>query len=157
MPTTLSDHSVRQKIINFLAEILADTYILYVKTQNFHWNVEDERFYSLHKMFEEQYKALAEATDDLAERIRALNGKAPGSMRQFLELSGLEEDSNNLPGDAMLHHLTEDHMALATKIRPLIPESQKHGDEGTGDLLIERLRFHEKTAWMLRSHFIKSE
>jgi|EndMetStandDraft_5_1072996.scaffolds.fasta_scaffold607016_1 starvation-inducible DNA-binding protein len=155
MPATLSDQNVRQKIINFLAQTLADTYLLYVKTQNFHWNVIDERFFSLHKMFEEQYEALAAATDDLAERIRALNGKAPGSMRQFLELTSLDEDDNDLPADVMLQHLIEDHTAIAGRLRPLIPESQKYGDEGTGDLLIQRLRFHEKTAWMLRSHFVQ--
>lgn len=150
---TLMDKGSRQKIVEFIAKALADTYVLYLKTQNFHWNVEDERFYSLHKMFEKQYEELAEAVDDLAERIRALNAKSPATMKQFLELTSLEEGSKNLNGNAMLEQLAHDHTTIANTIRPWIPESQKHGDEGTADLFIERLRYHEKTAWMLRSHF----
>lgn len=153
MSTTLLDLTNSQKIITTMNQILADTYILYVKTQNFHWNVVDERFYFLHKMFEEQYEALEEATDTIAERIRALNGKALGSLQQFLENSSLSEAENNLTANAMLKALIEDHTLMANRLRPLIPEFQEDKDEGSADLLIEQLRFHEKTAWMLKSHF----
>ena len=147
------DRTAKHKIADFLSKVLSDTYVLYVKTQNFHWNVVDPRFFALHKMLDEQYHSLAEAIDEIAERIRALEYRAPGSMQQFLDQATLSEAENNLQANAMLQQLVEDHMTLANLIRPWIPESQKHGDEGTADLLIERLRFHEKTAWMLRSHF----
>lgn len=136
-----------------LSQILADTYVLYLKTQNFHWNVTDPRFHSMHEMFEEQYKELAEAIDELAERIRMLKVRAPGTMRQFLEMSSLEEASEEMSGDDMLKALCHDREALAKHIRPKIEEMIKTGDQGSGDLLIQHLRMHEKAAWMLRSHF----
>jgi starvation-inducible DNA-binding protein len=145
--------SHREQIAQYISQILADTYILYTKTQNFHWNVIDERFHSLHEMFEEQYKQLAEAVDELAERIRMLKFKAPGSMRNFLELGNLEESDVDLSGDEMLRHLCQDHDTLANHIRPMIEEIIKLGDEGSGDMLIQHLKMHEKMAWMLRSHF----
>lgn len=151
--TILMDQTAKHKIAQFLSKVLSDTYVLYVKTQNFHWNVVDARFYSLHKMLDKQYHELADAIDEIAERIRALESKAPGSMQQFLDQASLLEADNNLQANAMLQQLIEDHMALANTVRPWIPESQKFGDEATGDLLIDRLRYHEKTAWMLRSHF----
>lgn len=140
-----------QKTAQLLAQLLSDTYLLYVKTQNFHWNIVDPRFYALHKMLEEQYEELAEAVDMIAERIRALGLKAPGSMRQFLEMTMLEEAGNNLSGNAMLEQLFSDHQAIARSLYTHIEESSKLGDEGTADLFIQRLRAHEKTAWMLRS------
>lgn len=153
---TLLERNVRNKIVQHLAKALADTYVLYVKTQNFHWNVEDPRFFFLHEMFEKQYKDLAEAVDDLAERIRALESKSPASLKEFLQITSLEEASNDLDGNTMIEQLINDHTSIANMLRPWIPESQKHGDEATGDLFIERLRYHEKTAWMLRSHFPQS-
>lgn len=149
------DRSACQQNAQTLSQILADTYVLYLKTQNFHWNVTDERFHSMHEMFEEQYKQLAEAIDELAERIRMLKLKAPGSMRQFLEMTTLDEAENDLSGNDMIRALCHDHEALARHIRPKIQETIKLGDEGTGDLLIQHLRMHEKAAWMLRSHFIE--
>lgn len=151
------ERNARHKVSHYLSQALADTYVLYVKTQNFHWNVQDPRFYSLHKFFEEQYEALAEATDDIAERIRALQFKAPGSMKQFLEITNLAEGENDLSANAMIQQLIEDHETIANQIRPWIPDSQKLKDEATADLFIERLRFHEKSAWMLRSHFAHQE
>lgn len=143
----------RQRIGENLAHFLADTYVLYVKTQNFHWNVTDPRFFSLHKFFEEQYKNLAEAVDDIAERIRMIQYKAPGSMAQFLELTCLSESNNQLSADQMIHQLARDHEMISNEIRPLIKDFQDKNDEGSADLLIERLRFHEKSTWMLRSQF----
>ena len=145
------EKSDRQKIADRMAHLMADTYVLYVKTQNFHWNVVDPRFYSLHKFLEAQYEALAEAIDEMAERIRALQFKAPGSLSQFLELTCLEESGNQLNADKMLHQLLRDHDTISSEIRPLIKDFQDMKDEGTADLLIARLRFHEKSAWMIRS------
>ena len=154
--STLMDQGAKHKIAQFLSKVLSDTYVLYVKTQNFHWNVVDPRFFALHKMLDEQYHNLAESIDEIAERIRALESKAPGSMQHFLDQTSLMEADNNLTANVMLHQLIDDHTAIANLIRPWIPESQKYGDEATGDLLIERLRYHEKTAWMLRSHFVEN-
>lgn len=154
MSTTLIlDQSTCQQISQGLAKILADTYVLYVKTQNFHWNVIDPRFHSLHEMLDEQYHELAEAIDELAERIRMLKMKSPGSMQQFLELTSLNEADGGMKADLMLQSLTNDHEAVANELRPKIQEASEAGDEGTADLLIQRLRAHEKAAWMLRSHF----
>lgn len=138
-----------------LAQLLADTYILYLKTQNFHWNVEDQRFYFLHKMLEEQYEELAEAVDLIAERLRAINCKAPASMKQFLALTVLEEAEGDFSANEMIQQLLNDHVTIAKNLHPCITEANSEHDDGTGDLFIERLRAHEKTAWMLRSHLNK--
>lgn len=149
--STTLDRNTAEQIAQILGQLLADTYIAYVKTQNFHWNLIDPRFHSLHKMFEGNYEQLAEATDELAERIRMLKLKSPGSMKEFLELGSLEESGSDLTGDEMVQRLCQDREALAHYIRPKIEEVIKMGDEGTGDLLIQHLRMHEKAAWMLRS------
>jgi DNA-binding ferritin-like protein (oxidative damage protectant) len=148
------DRNAAEQIAQILAQILADTYITLVKTQNFHWNLIDPRFYSLHKVFEDQYDQLAEAADELAERIRQLKLPAPGSMKQFLQLGTFEEAESDLSGDDMIHALCHDREALSKNIRPKIEEVIKMGDEGTGDLLIQHLRMHDKAAWMLRSNLI---
>lgn len=135
-----------------LAQTLADTYLLYLKTQNFHWNVIDPRFHSLHELFEEQYTELAESVDLLAERLRMLKLRSPGSMHQFLELASLAESEGELSGNEMLKELCHDREAMIGQIRSRIEEAQNLGDEGTADLYIQQLRAHEKAAWMLRSH-----
>lgn len=147
------DRTVSQEICHILSQILSNTYILYVKTQNFHWNLIDLRFFSLHKAFEDQYKDLAEATDTLAERIRALHLYAPGSMREFLKQGTLKEAEYQLSGNEMLQDLIQDHEEIATQIRPKIKQLQNWGDESSAEVLIQRLKIHEKTAWMLRAHF----
>lgn len=144
-----------QEIAKDLSKLLANTYILYVKTQNFHWNVEDPRFYSLHKFFEEQYEELAEALDTIAERIRMIGEKSPAALTAFLKLATLKDAGNQLSGDKMLQALLQDHEALIRDLHPQIEFSNDHEDEGTGDMLIERLRAHEKAAWMIRSHLVK--
>lgn len=141
-----------QKIGATLSQALANTYLLLVKSQNFHWNVVDPRFHSLHEFFQEQYEALFEAVDEIAERIRMLGLKSPGSLREFLDLGNLDEADTNLTGDEMLSELLADHETVIKALREMIEEAVEFGDEGTGDMLIDRLRFHEKTAWMLRSH-----
>lgn len=148
------DQSIRQQLAQMLGLILADMYVLYTKTQNFHWNVVDSRFYSLHLFFEKQYEALAEAVDEVAERIRMLGQKTPATLKQFLEMSSLKESKEDFSGDEMIADLLNDHEALARLLRDRIQYATKLGDEGTADLLIQQLRFHEKTAWMLRSHLM---
>lgn len=142
-----------EQLTHSLSVVLANTYLLYVKTQNFHWNVIDPRFYSLHKMLEEQYEGLAEAVDIIAERIRMLGNKSPASMEEFLELTTLKETSKQISGDEMLKQLLYDHEAIIKMLREKIDEAAEFEDQGTQDMYIQRLREHEKTAWMLRAHF----
>lgn len=149
---TATEKQVENKVYTALAKILANTYILYIKTQNFHWNVVDPRFRSLHLLFESQYNDLAAALDDLAERIRMIGQRAPGSMREFLALTDLKEEYDELDGDEMLVALLNDHERIIDSLRHATTVSQEAHDEGTADLLINRLRSHEKMAWMLRSH-----
>lgn len=141
-----------EKITVGLKNALASTYMLYLKTQNFHWNVESPHFYSYHKMFEEQYEELAEAVDLLAERIRNFGKKAPASMQEFLKLSSLHESSSDLSSKEMIRILYEDHETLSDILLNRIQEVQEFGDEGTADIYIERIRAHDKAAWMLKSH-----
>lgn len=141
-----------QKLAKSLSGFLADSYMLYVKTQNFHWNIEGEGFYFLHKMLQEQYEDLAEAVDMIAERIRGLKVKSPGTMKEFLELSALKEGQGSLSDKAMIKALLSDHEHIIKSLLQKIKEAASEGDEGTADMYIERLRVHEKTAWILRSH-----
>lgn len=141
-----------KKISHSLATFLADSYILYLKTQNFHWNIEGDGFYFLHKMFQEQYEDLAEAVDVIAERIRGLKEVSPGTMKQFLKLTNLKEEVKIPNAKGMIKALLKDHETIIKTLRNKIKESSKEGDEGTADMYIERLRVHEKTAWILRSH-----
>lgn len=148
----IQNEKSQSQIIEGLSQILADTYVLYVKTQNFHWNIIDSRFAMLHKLFEKNYEQLAEQIDELAERIRKIDGISPGSMREFLEFSTLDESNSNLSGDEMIDRLYKDHKTIISHLRTNIAEAQKNSDEGTADLLIQQLREHEKVAWMLKSH-----
>ena len=134
-----------------LAKLLSDTYVLYVKTQNFHWNLVDPRFSSLHKFFEAQYEELSEATDEIAERMRMIGQKAPGSMRAFLSFTRLEESDEITEAPEMIEELLSDHETIIGELRQAIARASSCGDEGTADLMIQRLRAHEKQAWMLRS------
>lgn len=147
------EQEAKKQLAKLLGQLLADSYVLYVKTQHFHWNIRDPRFYSLHGMFQDQYEDLAKAVDDIAEQIRQVGSFAPGSMADFLKLATLKEDGGLLSGDEMIKQLARDNWTLVDQLRKMIAESQKLGDEGTADLLIERLRSHNKAAWMLDSHF----
>ncbi len=138
--------------IQTLIRFLANSYILYTKTQNFHWNVEDARFQSLHKLFEHQYEDLADALDEIAERIRALNHRAPGSLKQMLELATLKESEGVLSGQEMIRELMRDHEAMSQALSEAIAESDESGDFGTADLYTDRIRVHQKAVWMLKSH-----
>lgn len=143
--------SGRQSLAQALATLLADTYTLYLKTQGFHWNVTGPHFYTLHGLFESQYNELSEAVDEIAERIRALGVVAPASFQQFSKLTSLQEETKIIATEAMVAQLLQDHEALIKKIRSFYSVTEETGDEGTADLFTERLRAHEKSAWMLRS------
>ncbi len=140
-----------KKVIEGLTHLLADTYVLYVKTQNFHWNVTGPHFIAYHEMFENQYNELANAVDVLAERIRALNAMTPASLSDFLKMTGLTEAKNNLKAPAMIQTLLKDHEHIAHQIEQLFEVMAAAGDEVTMDILIQRKTAHDKTAWMLRS------
>ncbi|WP_084102914.1 Dps family protein [Demequina sp. NBRC 110051] len=134
-----------------LGQTLADTFTLYLKTHGYHWNVTGPHFRSLHLMLEEQYQALFEAADDLAERMRALGEKAPGSMAEMLELATLKDHEPTDDAMTMVKNLQRDHEAVAAAIRPLSEAADEAGDGATADLYNARLDFHEETAWMLRA------
>jgi starvation-inducible DNA-binding protein len=152
MKTIPLERNICEEVASTIAQVLANTYVLYTKTQNFHWNLVDPRFYSLHLLFEKQYEELADAVDLLAERMRMIGAKSPGAMRQFIELASLEESEGDLNGDQMIQELMEDHTLCANVLRPLVGNIADLGDEGTSDLFVSLLRAHEKNAWMLRSH-----
>lgn len=139
------------KTTNALATVLADTYCLYLKTQNYHWNVVGPKFVQLHEIFENQYQEMAEAVDEIAERIRALGRRAPGSFHEFSGLTSVPETTETLEADQMVADLMEGHELMARKTKELFELATQNGDDVTADLIISRKKVHEKTAWMLRS------
>ena len=141
----------RAAIAGGLSKVLADTYTLYLKTHNYHWNVVGPMFNTLHLMFEAQYNELALAVDEIAERIRSLGEPAPGSYLEFRELTSIEEDRDKPEAMEMVRRLVEAHEAVARTARSVFPLADEASDEPTADLLTQRLQVHEKTAWMLRS------
>ncbi len=141
----------RKEIAAGLSRVLADSYTLYLKTHNYHWNVVGPMFNTLHLMFEEQYNELALAVDLIAERIRALGEPAPGSYREFAELSSIAPDDDRPDATEMIRRLVEGQEAVARTARDMFPVVQAASDEPTADLLTQRMQVHEKTAWMLRS------
>ena len=130
---------------------MADTYTIYLKTHNFHWNVTGPQFNTLHQMFEEQYTELAEAIDEIAERIRALGVQAPGSYAQFSELTSIEEETGTPSAEEMIKQLVTDLETVIRTARQVLPIADEANDEPSADLLTQRMQIHEKTAWMLRS------
>ncbi len=149
------DESDRQEIAAGLSKLLADTYTLYLKTHNFHWNVTGPMFQTLHLMFEGQYTELALAVDMIAERIRALGMPAPGTYKEFAKLSSINEEEGVPTAEDMIKKLVEGQEAVARTARSIFPVVDKANDEPTADLLTQRLQIHEKTAWMLRSLLAK--
>jgi starvation-inducible DNA-binding protein len=141
----------REKIALGLSRVLADTYSLYLKTHNFHWNVEGPMFNTLHLMFMDQYTELWTALDAVAERIRSLGFPAPGTGKEFSKLTSIEETEGQPEALDMVRLLVAGHEAVARTARQVFPAAEKAGDESTCDLLTQRLQVHEKTAWMLRS------
>jgi starvation-inducible DNA-binding protein len=141
----------RKKIVEGLSRLLADTYTLYLKTHNYHWNVEGPMFQTLHTMFELQYTELALAVDLIAERIRALGHYAPGSYAQYAKLSSISEETGVPAAQDMIRNLVKGNEAVTKTAREIFPITDKASDEPTADLLTQRMQIHEKTAWMLRS------
>jgi starvation-inducible DNA-binding protein len=141
----------RKSTAEGLSRVLADTYTLYLKTHNFHWNVTGPMFNTLHLMFEEQYTELSTAVDELAERIRALGFPAPGSYADYDRLSDITIAEGVPKADDMIRQLVEGHETVARTARNTFPTAEEGNDESTADLLTQRMQIHEKTAWMLRS------
>lgn len=146
----------RIRIAQGLSRLLADSYTLYLKTHNFHWNVTGPMFSTLHELFEEQYNELAEAVDQIAERIRALGVTAPGSYQQFLELTTIKEEIGSPSAQDMLRQLLDGQEAVVRTARSVFPAATAAPDEVSVDLLTHRMELHEKNAWMLRSLLEKS-
>ncbi|GAB5101033.1 DNA starvation/stationary phase protection protein [Caballeronia sp. LP006] len=141
----------RKKIADGLSRLLADTYTLYLKTHNFHWNVTGPMFNTLHLMFETQYNELALAVDAIAERIRALGVHAPGSYKDFARLSTIPEADGVPSAEEMIRQLVQGQEAVVRTAREIFPATDAANDEPTADLLTQRMQTHEKTAWMLRA------
>ena len=141
----------RQKIASQLSNLLADSYTLYLKTHNYHWNVTGPQFNTLHAMFETQYTELAMAVDEIAERIRALGVTAPGSYKEFAKLTSIEEGSGQESAEDMIRELVKGQEAVVRTARKAFPAADAAHDEPTADLLTQRMQVHEKNAWMLRS------
>ena len=143
--------SQRLAIASGLSRLLADTYTLYLKTHNYHWNVTGPQFNTLHLMFEGQYTELALAVDLIAERIRALGEPAPGSYSAYSALATVKEADGVPSADAMIRELAADQATVVRTARAVFPAADEAHDEPTADLLTQRMQVHEKTAWMLRS------
>jgi starvation-inducible DNA-binding protein len=141
----------RAEIAAGLSRMLADTYTLYLKTHNFHWNVTGPMFQTLHLMFETQYTELALAVDLIAERIRALGYPAPGTYSEYAKLSSIPETPGVPKATEMIRLLVEGQEAVVRTARSIFPVVDEVNDEPTADLLTQRMQLHEKNAWMLRS------
>ena len=147
----------RETIAQGLSHVLADTYLLYIKTHAYHWNVTGPLFSSLHLLFETQYNELHDAADTIAERIRALGHFAPGSYGTFSRLSSIAEENENVPAAlTMVRNLSLGHEALGRTLRSVFKTAEAGGDQATMDLLIGRMEASDKAAWMLRSHLENS-
>ena len=145
------DEKHREKIAEGLSRLLADSYTLYLKTHNYHWNVEGPMFNTLHLMFEGQYTELALAVDLIAERIRALGVRAPGSYREFGKLTSIIEVEGHPSAEEMIKDLMEGQETVVRTARSIFEVVEEAHDEPTADLLTQRMQVHEKNAWMLRS------
>jgi starvation-inducible DNA-binding protein len=140
-----------QRVAGALSNVLADTFILYLKTHNFHWNVTGPMFHTLHQMFEDQYNELWLAVDTIAERMRSLGFIAPGSYEEFTKLTYLQESPVARNANEMIAELLRDHETAARTVRAALAAARTAVDAPTEDLLTQRLAAHEKAAWMLRS------
>lgn len=146
---------VLEEVSESLLDFLATTFSLYVKTQNFHYNVTGMEFYSLHLLFEKHYEELAEGVDELAERARSLGAYVDASLTGYAKRSSIPDARKASSSKNMLQELVKGHEILAKMGHPLITRSQELHDDITSDLIIKRVGFHEKAAWMLRSHLVK--
>jgi len=141
----------RKSVAEHLKALLADSYTLYLQTHNFHWNITGPMFHQLHVMFEEHYTELATAVDDIAERIRTLDIPAPGTYRAFAELSSIKEVDGVPQAVEMVRLLTVGHEQVVKTCRKALAVAQDADDESSAALISDRMRIHEKTAWMLRA------
>ena len=158
MPINIGiEENDRREIADALSKLLADTYTLYLKTHNFHWNVTGPMFQTLHLMFEQQYNELWTAGDIIAERMRALGFFAPGTYKEFNRLTSIKEEEGVPTAEEMIRLLVEGNETTARTARTAFAIAEKAKDAPTVDLLTERLNIHEKTAWMLRSLLAKDE
>jgi len=147
----LTDSDIK-KSTKILETLLANTYLLALKTQNYHWNIVSPNFTMLHELFGNQYEALSDAIDEIAERIRMLGERTPATFYKFLKLTTLTENDDIKIAEAMITTLLNDHEKIIAELRVILKELESSDDEGTIDFFIGRLRNHEKTAWILRSH-----
>lgn len=150
-PANGLDRSARDAVAVKLTELLADTHMLFMKTQGVHWNVAGPAFYGVHKLTEEHYEALHVAVDEIAERLRALGHEAPSSHTRYAEVTEVGELEPSTTAAEMVRSLITDHETVARRIRAAIPVCEEHDDYATADLLIQRLAWHEKADWMLRA------
>ena len=141
----------RSSIVQALSKLLADTYVLYLKTHSFHWNVEGPMFQTLHQMFMEQYTEIWNAIDLIAERIRSLGEYAPGTYREYARLTRIKETEGVPRAEEMIKLLIEGQEAVVRTAREALEVAEEANDQPTLDLLTQRMQIHEKNAWMLRS------
>lgn len=144
-----NEHPNAEKVTKELKKLLADTFTLYVKALNYHWNVKGPMFLTLHEFFESQYTALSGAIDGIAERIRQLDNYTPASLADFKSLTSLEETTEQLNASQMIQSMIKGHDALIDTCQKAFKSANQ--DEVTRDLLIERIAFHDKSIWMLKS------
>lgn len=148
----------RRGVAEVLTVHLANAHVLYIKTRNYHWNVQSRRFAELHEFFEEQYDQIAEGIDEIAERVRQLGIFAPGTMAEFLQLATLKEEPGVYPDpQTMIAKLLADHEAIIRALREDVEKVDDLDDEGTTDFLTGMMEAHEKMAWMLRAHLVDAD
>ncbi len=148
---TTNANKVSKSLSDELAVLLSDTFVLALKTQNYHWNIRGPNFYALHKMFEEQYDALYEASDLLAERIRALGSVAPGGLADFSKITNILDAKKNASSSEMLSDLAKSHESIVKLANSVIKVAEKLGDQATVDIIVTRIEDHDKVIWMLKS------
>jgi len=141
-----------KQVAEQLSKLLAESYTLYLKTHKYHWNVTGPMFHSLHLLFEQQYTDLALAVDTIAERIRALGWKAPGSYAEFSKLSTVKDAVGDPSASDMIRELTEDHRTVAEQANRVLKLAGEHEDEGSSTVASDHIEIHEKAAWMLSAH-----
>ena len=143
----------RQAVALELNKLLADEHILYNKTRNYHWSIEGPSFMEFHKLYENQYNELAELIDQIAERIRTIGHFAEGRLKEILKLTNLEETEVPVDQEEQIANLLSDHEVIIGRVRKMVDDfEEKYKDKGSSDFVTGVLKYHEKTAWMLRSY-----
>jgi starvation-inducible DNA-binding protein len=147
----INDQSARAETAAALGRLLADSYVIYLKTKGFHWNVIGPQFEPLHTLFQQQYTELAQAIDEIAERIRTLGVKAPASFSEFNKLTSISEETGAPAANAMIGQLASDHTTASRTALQIVTAAESQGDVATADIATQRVAVHEKTAWMMSS------